>query len=61
LEGKFNICKPSKEHVTTCKDYAISWEITTILKIAVDNAILELHDSCDFFVSPLLKEKNNSI
>ena len=37
----------------------IGTEITTILKIAVDNAILELCDSCDFFASPLLKGKSN--
>jgi len=41
-EEKLNICKPSKEHVRTCKDYVISGEITTLLKIAVDNVILEL-------------------
>ena len=32
---------------------------TTLLKIAVDNVILELCDSCDYFASPLLMEKNN--
>jgi len=58
-EGKLNICKPSKELDRTRKDYVIGREITTILKIAVDNAILELCDSCDFFASPLLKGKNN--
>jgi len=58
LEGKLNICKPSKERVRTCKGYVIGREITTVLKIAVDNVILELCDSCDFFASPLLKEKN---
>jgi len=57
LEGKLNICKPSKELVRTCKDYVIGREITTELKIAVDNAIVELCDSCDFFASPLLKGK----
>ena len=46
-EGKLNICKPSKELARTRKDYVIGREITTILKIAVDNAILELCDSCD--------------
>jgi len=38
-----------------CKDYVIGREITTELKITVDNAILELCDSCDFFGSSLLK------
>ena len=40
-----------------CKDYmyVIGREITTELKITVDNAILELCDSCDFFASSLLK------
>jgi len=58
-EGKLNICKTSKELARTRKDYVIGREITTILKIAMDNAILELCDSCDFFASPLLKGKNN--
>ena len=44
-EGKLNICKPSKERVRTYKDYVIGREITTVLKIAVDNVILELFDS----------------
>jgi len=56
-EGKLKICKPSKELVRKRKDYVISREITTILKIAVDNATLELCDSCDFFASPFLKGK----
>ena len=46
LEDELNICKPSKERVRMCKDYVIGWEITTILKIAMDNIILELCDSC---------------
>jgi len=37
-----------------CKDYVIGREITTELKITVDNAILEC-DLYDFFASPLLK------
>ena len=45
-EGKLTICKPSKEYVRTCKDYIIGREITTVLKIAVDNVILELCDLC---------------
>ena len=57
LEGKLNICKPSKELVKTCKDYVIGREITTVLKIAVNNASFELCHSCDYFVSHLLKEK----
>ena len=32
----------------------IGREITTVLKIAVDNVILELCDSCDYFANPLL-------
>ena len=39
-----------------CVDVAtfIGGEITTVLKIAVDNLILELCDSCDYFATPLL-------
>jgi len=37
-----------------CKDYVIGKEMTTELKITVDDAILELCDSCDFFASPLI-------
>ena len=59
MEGNLNICKPSRELVRTCKDYVIGREITTALKIAVDNAILELYDSCDFLATPLIKGKNN--
>ena len=54
---ELNICEPSIERVRTCKDYVIGREITTILKIAVDNVILQLCDSCDYFASPLLMEK----
>jgi len=57
LEEKLNICQPSKEHVRTYKDYVMGREITTILKIAMDNVILELCDSCDYFASPLLIAK----
>jgi len=46
-EGKLSICKPSKERVRTCEDYVTGREITTVLKIAVDNDILELCDSCE--------------
>ena len=42
-----------------CVDVAtfIGKEITTALKIAVDNVILELCDSCDYFSNPLLMYK----
>ena len=40
--------------MSECKDYVIVREITTVLKITVDYAILELCDSCDFFASPLI-------
>ena len=32
----------------------IGREMTTLLKIAVDNVILELCDVCDYFATPLL-------
>ena len=32
----------------------IGREITTVLKIAVDNVILKLSDACDYFARPLL-------
>ena len=60
IEASSEICKASKERVRTCKDYVIGREITTLLKIAVDNVILELCGSCDYFVTtllPLLMEK----
>ena len=42
-----------------CVDVAtfIGRKITILLKIAVDNVILELGDSCDYLVSPLLIKK----
>ena len=42
-----------------CVDVAIfiGREITTVLKIAVDNIILGLCHSCDYFASPLLMWK----
>ena len=40
-----------------CKDYVIGREITNVLKIAMYCKILELCDSCDYFASPLLMEK----
>ena len=42
------------KNVSTCKDYIIGREITTLLKIIVDNVILEFCDSCDYFASRLL-------
>ena len=51
IEARSEICKASKERVRTCKDYVIGGEITTLLKIAVDNVILELCGSCDYFAS----------
>ena len=42
-----------------CIDVAIftGREITTVLKIAVKNVIVELCDSCDYFARPLLMQK----
>ena len=39
-----------------CVDVAtfIGREITTVLKIAGHNVILQLHDSCDYFANLLL-------
>ena len=48
LQAKQRMCRE-------CKNYVTGREITTELKITVDNAILELCDSCDFFASPLIK------
>ena len=59
IEASSEISKASKERVRTSKDYVIGREITTLLKIAVDNVILELCGSCDYFASPLLMEKTN--
>ena len=47
IEASSEIFKASKERVRTCKDYIIGREITNLLKIAVDNVILELCGSCD--------------
>ena len=47
----------AKERVRTCKDYVISREITTVLKIAVGSVTLELCDSRDYFASSLLVKK----
>ena len=57
IEASSEICKASKERVRSCKDYVIGREITTLLKVAVDNVIIELCGSCDYFASPLLIEK----
>ena len=54
VEASSEICQASKDRVTTCTDYVIGGEI-----IAVDNVILELCGSCDYFASPLLMEKNS--
>ena len=54
IEVSLEICKASNKRVRMCKDYVIGREITTLLKIAVDNVILELCGSCDSFASPLL-------
>ena len=59
IEARSEICKASKECVRTCEDYVIGREITTLLKIAVDNVILELCGSSDYFASPLLMEKTS--
>ena len=48
-------CLQAKQICRECKDYVIGREITTELKITVDNAILELCDSYDSFASPLIK------
>ena len=48
LQAKQRICQE-------CKDCVIGKETTTVVKITIDNAILELCDSCDFFASPLIK------
>ena len=49
VEASSEICKASKERATRCKGHFIGREITTLLKIAVDNVILELCGSCDHF------------
>ena len=51
----------AKERVRTCKDYVISREITTELKIAVDTINLELCGSRDYFASFLLVRKTDEI
>ena len=54
-ERRLNIYKPSKERVVACKDYVICRETTTVLKTAVDNVVLQLCDSCDFFAGAFIK------
>lgn len=60
VEASSEICKASKELVTVCKDYVTCREITTLLKIVVDNVILELCGSCDYFASLHSWKKKNS-
>ena len=48
-----------KQCVRTCKDYVICREITTVLKIAMENITLELCDWHDYFASSLLVKKND--
>ena len=50
-----------KEHVGTCKDYIISREITTVLKIAVGSVTPELCDSHDYFARSLLVKKTEYV
>ena len=56
-EGKLNIeAKP--RNVPESANYVnVYREITTVLKIAVENVVLKLCDLCDFFAYPLLIEK----
>ena len=42
-----------------CKDYVISREITTLLKVAVESVTFELCDSRDYFASSLLVKKTD--
>ena len=49
----------NKEGFRTCKDYIISRETVTVLKIAMDSVILELCDLRDYFASPLVVEKTD--
>ena len=56
---ELNIFKASKEQVRMSKDYVVGREITTVLKIAVDNVIIELCESCDYIAGPLLVPKTN--
>ena len=39
----------AEERVTTCKDYIIGREITTVLKKAVDSVTLKLRESRNYF------------
>ena len=47
----------SRERFRTCKDYIIGRQTITVLKIAMDNVILELCDLRDCLASPLVVEK----
>ena len=44
--------------VSTCKDYVIFRKITAVLKIAVNNAKLEMCDSRDYFSTALTHGTN---
>ena len=61
VEASSEICKTSKEHVTTCKDHVIGREITILLEISVDNVILELCGSCDHFANLYSWKKNTNL
>ena len=49
----------AKQRVSTCKDYVIDREITTLLKIAVESVTFELCDWRDYFASSLLVKKTD--
>ena len=50
-ERRLNICKPNKGREASCMQGFI-YNLTTVLKTAVDKAILEI---CHFFASPLIR------
>ena len=49
----------AQERVTTCKDYVIGKEKTTVLKIALESVTFELCDSRDYLTSSLLVKKTD--
>ena len=53
VEASSEICKASEERVRTCKDYIIGREITTLLKMTLDNVILLGHPTTVFSQMPL--------
>ena len=65
VEASSEICKASKERVRTCKDYIIGREIISLLKMTVDNVILEFCESCDYFAYsghiPLLEKQKYQV